>query len=140
MANYYTNRFLLSDDATWTTADAKQELTQIEKIGLEHVLQDFITEYEVENYGVAYTNIINYTRWMVDGVDILDGYTDSYIFDNYAISCIYCTNNGIILLNCFDLETYTGDDPEGFFNTDINDRCLNYDFYTVCNHVTFRLN
>lgn len=147
MAYYYTNKFLLDTSKEnkyrWFETDRKKELNQIEKIGLEHVLQDFITEYEEDNFGEVYTNIIDYTRWNTNSVDILDGYSDTYIFDTYAIECIYCTNNGIILLECSDLETFNGEDEEEkerFFDTDILDRVSGFDRFENCDTAIFRLN
>jgi len=145
--NYYENMFLLdnSSDYIWWKTDRKKELNQLEKIGLENVLNDFVKDYENNVYSENYVNIIDYTRWNQDNVDILDGYYDTYIFDNYAIGEIYCTNNGIILLDCIDLRTYENKENDTDYQDLINDGdyqgiVSKYDIFGDFELVTFRLN
>ncbi len=109
-----------------------------------------VKEYEEEILGLDFNperTIKDFTRWNKNSIDILDGCHDTYIFDNYAISKIYCTNNGIVLLDCIDLYSFVGDDEEekerhrtladgGDFFEIVNS------FYAWCDFdtVTFRLN
>lgn len=138
--NYYTDKFLLGDDAPINKESAKV-LSTLEKRGLEAVLRDFIAEYEEENFGEVYTNIENCTRYNEKSVDILDGYYDTYNFDNYAICEIYATENGCIILDCVDLDQYTGEDVEDFenYNGDYEEIIRNFDIFSDFKTVKFRL-
>ena len=137
---YYTDRFLLDADAPVYNAPAKV-LTTIEKRGLEAVLRDFIAEYEEETQGEAYTNIENYTRYNEKSVDILDGYFDTYLFDNYAICEIYATERGCIILDCVDLDKYTGEDKEDFtqYEGDYYEIIEKFDIFSDFETAKFRL-
>jgi len=137
---YYTDKFLLDDDAPISKAPAKV-LNTLEKRGLEAVLRDFISEYEEEVFGEVYANIENYTRYNEKSVDILDGCYDTYNFDNYAICEIYATENGCIILECVDLDQYTGEDIEDFKNYkgDYEEILRNFDIFSDFKTVKFRL-
>lgn len=110
----------------------KPNLSTLEHIGLETVLCKFVEQYELETFGETYsTEFDSVTRWNVDGVDILDGCYDTYIFDQYAIESIWCTENGAILLTCYYLQHDEYDDP---------DDVVRYtDWQSECQEVVFRL-
>ena len=112
--NYYENLFVISKDCEKNFEPFKQELTTIEKIGLEAVLVDFVNQYEQCEFGENYTNIEPYVRYNKDSVDILDGYSDTYNFNNYAIGEMKLTSNGIAIMIVADLDNYIGDDKELF--------------------------
>lgn len=139
--DYYSNLFKISEDnATAFFKDKKHNLTTVEKIGLESILADFVEEYEDTVFGESYGNIKDYTRYNEDSVDLLDGYSDTYIFDHYAIGSIWTTNNGCICMDAVDLDDYEGDDMEAFEDSDLYDRPNNFDIWTDFKPVLFRLN
>jgi hypothetical protein len=144
MANYYTNIFKLDEDRReFFEAEKKRNLSTVEKIGLEAILADFVEEYEQEQFGETYGNIKNYIRYNADSVDILDGYTDTYIFDHYAIGSVWMTENGCIMMDAVDLDEYTGDDEEEqeeFDDADMMERPNKFDIWSDCAPVLFRLN
>ena len=143
MSNYYSRLLKIDEDNhSIFDNDRKQELNTIEKTGLEAILADFVEEYEESTYGETYGNIKDYIRWNQNSVDILDGYTDTYIFDHYAIGSIWTTNNGCIMLDAVDLDTFTGDeeDREEYEDTDIMERPSKYDIWCDCERALFRLN
>lgn len=140
--NYYSDKFIIDKDKeNIFENDRKTDLSLIEKIGLEAILNDFVKEYEEESFGQAH-DIKDYIRWNEDGVDILDGVTDTYIFDHYAISEVWVTNNGCIMLSAIDLDNFTNEDEdeqERFERSDIYDRPNSFDLYCDFESVLFRL-
>ena len=138
MSNYYNNLLKVNEENF--TPYKKQELNTVEKIGLDKILSDFIKEYELETFGETYGDISDYTRYNKDNVDILDGYTDTYIFDTYAIGCIWMTENGCLLLECVDLEAYNGENTEEFEESELMDRPNKFDLWAEFDTVLFRLN
>lgn len=128
----YENRHLLSEEALKNFRPyRKTDLSTVEYLGLEAVLCMFVEQYESEVLGESCTKMADYTRWNKDSIDILDGCYDTYIFDNYAIDEIWMTDNGCILLDCYDLTHPDYDDP--FEVVD------NIDWHCECKPVTFRL-
>lgn len=128
----YENRHLLPEEAVQRfEANRKANINTVEHIGLEAILCLFVEQYELENFGETNVKLSDYTRWTESGVDILDGCYDTYIFDNYAISEIWMTDNDCILLDCYDLTHPDYDDP-----FDVVD---NIDWHCECKPVTFRL-
>ena len=111
--------------------DRKTDINVVEHIGLEAILCLFVEQYELETYGETYAKLSDYTRWTESGVDILDGYYDTYLFDDYAISEIWMTNTGCVLLDCYELKHPEYDDPY--------DVMRNIDWQSECTPVTFRL-
>ena len=121
--------------------DRKRDLSTLEKIGLEAILADFVKDYEEETEGDFYSkDIKNYIRYNSDSVDFLDGYTDTYIFNQYAIGEVWTTKNGCIMMTAADLEAYTGDEPERFEESDIYERPNKFDLWCDFDTVLFRLN
>lgn len=144
MANYYRNLFNVTENADIFDNDRKQELTTLDKIGLEAVLTDFCVDYEEETTGERPDpeRIKNYIRYNNNSVDFLDGYTDTYIFNHYAIGSAWTTKNGCIMLDAVDLDTYTADDEEekeDFENCDTYEKPGRYDVWSVCERTLFRL-
>ena len=138
--NYYERKILIPKENE-EIFKQKNNLNTIEKIGLEAILIDFIKQHEEIEFGEIYTNIEPYTRYNENSIDILDGYQDTYIFECYAISEIWMTENGIPMLSAIDLTNYLGDEKE-FYEENSGD------FYTLIDHfdiycdfesVTFRL-
>ena len=127
LANTYESRYLLPEDAHCNfEPHRKTNLSPIEKVGLEAILVAFMRQYEQEVCGEACSEELlrGYIRWNEDNVDILDGCFDTYIFENYAISCLWMTNNGIPVLECYRLEHPEYDDPwEIVINTDWQSEC-----------------
>ena len=138
----YTNLFLIPEENTSIFEnDRKHELSTLEKIGLEAVLADFIQEYEEETHGeVCIKDIKDYIRYNADSVDILDGEQDTYIFDHYAVSEVWTTKNGCLMLSAVDLEEYTRVEPEVFEESDIYERPNKFDLWVDFKPVLFRLN
>ena len=137
--NYYSNKIMIPEEnKAIFENNRKQELTTLEKIGLEAILDDFVTEYETDTIGEAHS-IKDYIRYNEDSVDILDGCTDTYIFDHYAIGDVWTTENGCILMTAVDLEAYTGDDPERFESSDLYELPYNFDLWSDFDTVLFRL-
>lgn len=140
MENLYSELFLIPDEkVSHFENDKKNNLSLIEKVGLEAMLADFIAEYEEIQYGEAGVSIKEYTRWNDNCVDILDGYTDTYIFDHYAIGSVWTTSNGCVCMDAVDLEEYTGDDKEAFEDSDLYDRPSRFDIWSDFKPVLFRL-
>lgn len=140
--NYYSSKFIIDKDKeNIFENDRKTGLSLVEKIGLEAILNDFVKEYE-EEQGLGANDIKDYIRWNEDGVDILDGYTDTYIFDHYAISEVWVTNNGCIMLSAQDLDEFLSEDEEErerFEDSDIYERPNKFDLYCDFASVLFRL-
>ena len=110
----------------------KDKLNQLELIALEAILCKFIQQYEEEELGEVYSNDADLsTYWHADGVSILDGVCDTYIFNDYAIADIWCTEAGCVLLSCYHLQHDEYDDPEEVV------RCI--DWQSECEEVLFRL-
>lgn len=141
----YEGRFLIpTEKEKIFTSHKKQELTTLEKIGLEAILTDFCVEYEELTTGEKPDpdRIKNYIRYNENDVDFLDGYSDTYIFDNYAILSLWVTDSGCIVLECADLDAYEGDDMETYTENE-NDYFEIVDRFDICsdfNTVLFRLN
>ena len=112
--NYYENLFVISKDCEKNFEPFKKELSTIEKIGLEAILVDLVKQYEECELGEVFTNIEPYVRYNVDGVDILDGYNDTYIFNQYAIGDLKLTSNNIPIMIVADLDNYIGDNKEEY--------------------------
>lgn len=131
--NIYASRYLIPEEYHEKfEANQKHHLNHIELLGLEAVLVAFIQQFEEEAYGEVYSkNIADFTRYNEDNVDILDGCYDTYIFDNYAVSDIWMTDNGIPMLSCYRLEHDEYDDPFEI--------AQNIDWMTECEYVLFRL-
>lgn len=127
LANTYESRYLLPKEAHINfEPHRKTELSPIEKVGLEAILVEFMRQYELEVQGEACSVdfLRGYTRWNEDNIDILDGCYDTFIFDEYAISCIWMTDNGIPVLECYHLKHPEYDDPwEIVINTDWQSEC-----------------
>ena len=139
----YNDRFELSEESAKNhKAERKQNLTTLEKIGLEKVLCDFVKDYEETVYGETYGDLSQYTRYNESSVDILDGVTDTYIFDHYAINEIWVTNYGGVILSTVDLEQYIGDEPERYEEEkdDIFSLPNNFDIWSDFEEVLFKLN
>lgn len=140
--NYYSDKFIIDKDKeNIFENDRKTDLSLVEKIGLEAILNDFVKEYEEESFGQAH-DIKDYIRWNSDGVDIFDGVTDTYIFDHYAISEVWVTNNGCIMLSAQDLDEFLSEDEdeiERFEDSDIYERPNKFDLYCDFASVLFRL-
>ena len=98
--------------------DRNKNLNIAELYGLRHILSAFVKDYESSCYGENFTHIEDVTRFNKDCVDILDGRYDTYIFDRCAIECIWMTNGGAILLDCYDVNSI---DPDGFGDVDFTD-------------------
>jgi len=127
--------------------DHKTDLNRVEKLGLEAVLADFVSEYEKDVLGDACDSIKSYIRWNDDGVDILDGIIDTYVFYNYAIGSVWMTSNGCILIDAVDLEVYDGliddtiDDDyiSDFEQCDVCEKPYKYDIWSECKRVLIRI-
>ena len=100
----YEDKYKL-EESRFTHFDAhrKAVLNEVDEYGLEYILQAFIKNYEENIFGEAYTDISNYMRFSTDNVNILDGYTNTYVFDEYAIDCIWMTDNGCVILECREI-------------------------------------
>lgn len=84
--------------------EKKGHLNQIEQIGLESILSQLIKDYETECFGESTCDITEVTRYNSDCVDILDGRYDVYVMNDFAITSICCTDNGIVLIECYPLD------------------------------------
>ena len=100
----YEDKYQL-EEYRFTHFDAhrKSVLNEVDEYGLKYILQAFIKNYEENIFGEAYTDISNYTRFSTDNVNILDGYNNTYVFDGYAIDCIWMTDNGCVILECREI-------------------------------------
>lgn len=136
--NYYENYLVITkENESIFENDQKKELSILEKIGLETVLDEFIKDYELTNFGESYTKIKDFTRYNESSVDILNGYTDTYVFDNYAIGEIWTTNNGCIMMTVADLTTWNEYDEN---EMDLEDVVENCDIWCDCEIRYIRLN
>lgn len=134
IANTYESRYLLPEDAHQNfVPHRKAKLTDIEKVGLEAILVAFMRQHQLEEYGLSPHEEFfrQYIRWNEDNVDILDGEQDTYVFGNYAISCLWMTDNGIPVLECYELKHPNYDDPWEIV--------ANTDWQSECKYVLFRL-
>lgn len=95
--------------------DRNKDLNIAELYGLRCILSAFVNDYESSCYGKSFTHIEDVTRFNKDSIDILDGCYDTYVFDRCAIGCIWMTNGGAILLDCYDTRSV---DPDGFGDVD----------------------
>ena len=138
----YNNLFIIPEEnEDIFENDRKRDLSTLEKKGLEAILADFVQEYEEETEGEFFSrNIKDYIRYNEDGVDFLDGVTDTYIFDHYAIGDVWTTKNGCIVMSAADLDEYTGDDIERFEESDLYERPNKFDLWCDFKTVLFRLN
>ena len=110
----YSDLFIISKENERNfTRNRKRNLSTLEKVGLEAILDDFVKEYEEINYGESHS-IKDYIRYNDDGVDILDGVTDTYIFDNYAIGEVWTTTGGCVLMTVADLDTVGEENEDNF--------------------------
>lgn len=127
LANYERLLVIEKGNEDIFTNNIKKELNNVEKAGLEIMLADFIASYEEEVFGEIYsTNIRDIIRWNENSVDILDGYYNTYIFDNYAIGSMWMLTNGVVVLEIADLDTIGSEDetPE--------EKVANYDIWSDC--------
>lgn len=135
----YQRRHKLSDESALRfVQDKKKDLNLVEHIGLETILIDFIHDYECETFGGSDCNaeLANYIRWNATSVDLLDGVTDTYVFDHYAIGELWMTNNGNVVLTAFDLGTADVDDGD---DVDFYQLTLDSDIVSSCETVFFLL-
>ena len=110
----------------------KQNLSDIELIGLEAVLAAFVRQHEEVTLGEAYSHkFTDYTCFGSCYVSILDGCYNTYVFDNYAIASIWTTCSGAVILECRYLTHTDYDDPY--------DVVRSVDWYSECKTVLFRL-
>lgn len=146
---FYTNRFLISKDhESIFEKDRKHKLSTLEKFGLESILDDFVKDYNDEiGLETGDFTIKDFTRFNGDSVDILDGMDDTFIFDNFAFSEIWTTENGCICLSAIDLTKYTGNDPDEkeraaslADDCDFQEIVRCFDTYADFESVIFRLN
>ena len=127
----YTNRYEIPAESH-SRFTAKAHPSSLELLGLESILVAFVQQYEEESAGEVYSkNFTDFTRYNETNVDILDGCFDTYIFEDFAIVCIYATDNGIPVLSCRKLAHPDYDDPF--------DIVRNIDWYSECERVLFRL-
>lgn len=98
--------------------DRNKSLNIAELYGLKCILSAFVKDYESSCYGENFTHIKDVTRFNNDSIDILDGCYNTYVFDRCAIECIWMTNAGAILLDCYDVSSV---DPDGFDDVDFTD-------------------
>jgi len=139
MTNFYNDYFVVPQDkAASFEEDKKHNLSRVEKLGLEAVLDSFVSEYEEDNFGEP-RSIKDYIRWNDDNVDILDGVIDTYVFDHYAIGSVWTTTSGCICMDAVDLDEYEGDDEEAFESSDLFDRPYNFDIWSEFKPVLIRL-
>lgn len=132
LSRIYENRHLLSGGALKNFLPyRKTDMNAVEYLGLEAILCKFVEQYEEEAFGESYVKLTDYTRWNKDSVDILDGCYDTYVFDDYAICEIWMTDNGCVLLSCYELKHPEYDDPY--------DVLRNIDWQCECKPITFRL-
>lgn len=127
LANYERLLVIDRENEDIFTNARKKELNNVEKAGLEIMLADFIASYEEEVFGEIYsTNIRDIIRWNENSVDFLDGYYDTYVFDNYAIGSMWMLTNGVVVLEIADLNTIGSEDetPE--------EKVANYDIWYDC--------
>lgn len=100
----YENKYRLEEKKYSNFVEnQKTDLNTVEMYGLMFMLMSFVSNYEDLTYGDVYTDISKYARFNKDSVDILDGYTNTYIFDGFAIDSIWMTNNGIVILDCREI-------------------------------------
>ena len=127
----YERRYLIPEDSH-KHFHRKEKLNAIELLGLEAILVAFIHHHEQEEYGEVYVNnLIDFTHYNQDSVDILDGDPVPYIFENYGIEYVWMTENGIPVLSCYLLESDEYNDPF---------EVAKYtDWMRDCKHVLFRL-
>lgn len=100
--NYlYENMFVISNDCK-DNFKRKNNLSVLEKIGLEAVLVAFLCQYEYQNFGSVSENregeLRGYTYWHDDCIDILDGVYDTYEFDGYLFCEMWTTENGCLMM------------------------------------------
>lgn len=115
----YQNSIRLSKDR-WDNfdRDRNKNLNIAELYGLRCILSAFVKDYESSCYGENFTHIEDVARFNKDCIDILDGYYNAYVFDNYAVKSIWMTNAGAILLDCYDVSSV---DPDGFDDVDLTE-------------------
>ena len=100
--------------------DRNKNLNIAELYGLRLILSAFVENYETVCFGLdeAFTHIEDVARFNWDCIDILDGYYNTYVFDHYAIKCVWMTNAGAILLDSYDTSSV---DPDGFDDVDLTE-------------------
>lgn len=142
MGNFYTDLFEIKRENHEIFLNDRKKLNTIEMMGLELALTQFVKAYEEKQFGETYSDITQYIRYLDNGIDVLDGVTDTYIFDHYAFGDLWCTSNGIIMMSAVDLDNYTGDDEqkaEAIKDTDILERPIKFDIWSDFRPVLFRL-
>lgn len=134
ISTVYSNRHQIPEEhVAHFEKNRKYDLSTVEMIGLETILCEFVKQYEESEFGKSYGNLRDYIRWdrKAGMIDLLDGYYDTYIFENYAISEIWIAYESCVMLSCYKLEHDEYDDE--------NDILRNTDWQSECKPVLFRL-
>jgi hypothetical protein len=81
-----------------TKLNFKKDLSNIELMGIEHILNSFETDIEsevlmAEDYGLAYTSSSSYAMYNV---------TEHVVFDGLTVSHFSITDNDMLIMVCTD--------------------------------------
>lgn len=136
--HYYSDKHIISDDyARMFVENRKKDLNTAERVGLESILSDFMTEYYTEEGLEPVPDIRQYTYVTSDGcVRILDGCYDTEIFDQYAIAEVWMTYGGSVIMTAYDLNTSPAYEEDGKYGWEI---VQDTDWESECKPVYFRL-
>lgn len=128
----YENRHIIpKESAQHFIENRKCKLTPVEKFGLEYILCEFVKQAEIEEFDKSYTDLREWTVMSADNVSILDGDTNTHIFENFAIEEIWIAYDSCVMLTCYKLEHPDYDDPYEIEQ--------HVDFRSECEEVIFRL-
>lgn len=79
----------------------EKNLNSVDILGLERGLQLLVEDYEHSTLGEVVTDINNHTIKQNNRLYIDNG----YIIENHYINYMTCTDNGIILVNCYEWDS-----------------------------------
>jgi len=142
MFDYNSAILLPNESARAHESDRKMDLSAVERVGLKKIFSDFVNDYEATVAGVETSGDIYELLTCIDSnVEIIDGDTNAYIVDHYAIESIWTTNGGAVCLTGYDLTDYSGDDSNEYelIKDDLYSLPRNLDLYDFA-RVVFKLN
>lgn len=87
----------------------KTNINSVEFCGLQYILLQLLDEYNMEQLGqydkgACFEVIERYTTHRGDCLDVLDGVRDILFISGYAISSMYLTENGIVVMECVETD------------------------------------
>lgn len=103
------NNIVRIENEYLSSFQVKSEINSVEFCGLQYILLQLLEEYNFKQLGQydkegCFEVIERYTTHRGDRLDILDGVHNILFISGYAISSMYLTENGIVIMECVETD------------------------------------